>query len=154
MQSSFALGFIGIANDLVNILRVYLINPTYGTVRYHECPSARDEMSRRLHDAESAPTPMAQRHGLRILFSQRPRPPLPKGAFQGEPPQGTPDHPRTRALARGLAGLTGLAFLAATIPGGIGNGQFVAVDDASKSKRLMALRYESCIFFFSSSCMT
>ncbi|KAF9522657.1 hypothetical protein CPB83DRAFT_92881 [Crepidotus variabilis] len=40
MQVSFALGSIAIATDLVNIVRCLLVNPTYGSARFHECPAA------------------------------------------------------------------------------------------------------------------
>jgi len=39
-QVSFGLGFVGIANDLVNIVRCLLVNPTYGSERYPESPAA------------------------------------------------------------------------------------------------------------------
>jgi hypothetical protein len=39
-QVSFGLGFVGIANDLVNIVRCLLVNPTYGSDRYPESPAA------------------------------------------------------------------------------------------------------------------
>ncbi|KAF9522658.1 hypothetical protein CPB83DRAFT_822578 [Crepidotus variabilis] len=41
MQASFALGSIGIASDLVNIVRCLLVNPTYGPARFEECAAAR-----------------------------------------------------------------------------------------------------------------
>ncbi|KIM45438.1 hypothetical protein M413DRAFT_442117 [Hebeloma cylindrosporum] len=40
MQISFGLGFIGIANDLVNLIRCLLVNATYGSERYSESPAA------------------------------------------------------------------------------------------------------------------
>jgi hypothetical protein len=40
MQISFGLGFIGIANDLVNLIRCLLVNATYGLERYPESPAA------------------------------------------------------------------------------------------------------------------
>jgi len=39
-QVSFGVGFVGIANDLVNIVRCLLVNPTYGSERYPESPAA------------------------------------------------------------------------------------------------------------------
>ena len=39
-QVSFGLGFVGIANDLVNVVRCLLVNPTYGSERYPESPAA------------------------------------------------------------------------------------------------------------------
>jgi len=40
MQVSFGLGYIGISNDLVNLLRCLLLNPTYGSDKYEESPAA------------------------------------------------------------------------------------------------------------------
>ncbi len=34
MQISFGMGFIGIANDMVNLVRCLLVNPTYGSETY------------------------------------------------------------------------------------------------------------------------
>jgi len=40
MQISFGMGFIGVANDFVNMIRCLLVNATYGPERYPECPAA------------------------------------------------------------------------------------------------------------------
>jgi hypothetical protein len=40
MQISFGLGFIGITNDLVNLIRCLLVNATYGPERYPESAAA------------------------------------------------------------------------------------------------------------------
>ncbi len=40
MQSSIGMGFIGIANDLVNLLRCLLVNPTFGSAMYFQSPAA------------------------------------------------------------------------------------------------------------------
>jgi hypothetical protein len=40
MQVSLGLGYIGISNDLVNLLRCLLLNPTYGSDLYEESPAA------------------------------------------------------------------------------------------------------------------
>lgn len=40
MQVSFGLGYIGISNDLVGLLRCLLVNPTYGSDKYEESPAA------------------------------------------------------------------------------------------------------------------
>jgi hypothetical protein len=144
MQISFALGFLGIANDLVNILRVYLVNPTYGSEKYEECPAFGDEKADR-EDAESG----SQRLALGIPLS-RPRP-LCEGAFPGEPSENTPDHPRTRFWARRFSDFTNLAFLAASVPGGVINAQFEnVIGDPAKSKRIMTIRYglSTIIFLF------
>lgn len=40
LQSSIGMGFIGIANDLVNLLRCLLVNPTFGSATYCQSPAA------------------------------------------------------------------------------------------------------------------
>ncbi|KAF8902943.1 hypothetical protein CPB84DRAFT_1678411 [Gymnopilus junonius] len=40
MQISFGLGFIGIANDLINIIKCLMINPTYGSDMFYQSPAA------------------------------------------------------------------------------------------------------------------
>ena len=40
MQISFGMGFIGIANDMVNLVRCLLVNPTYGSETYAQSPAA------------------------------------------------------------------------------------------------------------------
>lgn len=40
MQVSLGLGYIGISNDLVNLMRCLLVNPTYGSELYEESPAA------------------------------------------------------------------------------------------------------------------
>jgi len=39
-QASFGLGFVGIASDLVSIVRCLLVNATYGSDRFAESPAA------------------------------------------------------------------------------------------------------------------
>jgi hypothetical protein len=43
MQISFGMGFIGIASDLVNLIRCLLVNATYGSERYPECSAAQSK---------------------------------------------------------------------------------------------------------------
>ncbi|KAF8971132.1 hypothetical protein BDZ97DRAFT_1787886 [Flammula alnicola] len=40
MQISFGMGFIGIANDIVNLVRCLLVNPTFGPETYAQSPAA------------------------------------------------------------------------------------------------------------------
>ncbi|KAH9478576.1 hypothetical protein JR316_0009033 [Psilocybe cubensis] len=40
MQVSFGMGYLGIAQDLVNLLRCMLVNPTYGSDTYFQSPAA------------------------------------------------------------------------------------------------------------------
>jgi hypothetical protein len=137
MQASFALGFIGIAADLSNILRVYLINPTYGSEKYVECPSARDELSERKAQAK-----LDQTVKFSLWSQSRPRPPC-KGAYPGEPPEGTPDHPRTRTWGRRVSGLMNLAFLASSVPGAVVNAQYNP--NSTNSNKVMTLRSVSFV---------
>lgn len=113
MQVSFGMGFIGIASDLVNIVRVLLVNPTYGSETYAQSPAA------------CAP------HAVPLY-----RP----GDFPGEPPEGTPDHPRQRRWSRRFCNFVNLAFFAATIPGILANSRFSSVLEkpraASRTARL------------------
>jgi hypothetical protein len=139
MQISFAVGFLGIANDLVNTLRVYLVNPTYGSEKYDECPAWGDEKADRAEGADSGWKSSNRRLVLGIPVS-RPRPHI-EGAFPGQPPENTPDHPRTRFWARRFSDFTNLAFLAASVPGGVINAQFqTVIDDPDKSNRIMTIR--------------
>lgn len=39
-QATFGLGYIGIANDLVNLLRCAIVNPTFGHERWDEAPAS------------------------------------------------------------------------------------------------------------------
>ena len=144
MQASFALGFLSIANDLVNILRVYLVNPTYGSERYHECPAAR-EVRLEHEDAELGWIP-AERRVLGIPLS-RSRP-VHSENLSGEPPKGTPDHPHTHFWARRFTDLMALAFLGASISGTIVNGKYSTMASSGQSRSLMALRWVLSFFFF------
>ncbi|KAF8882721.1 hypothetical protein BD779DRAFT_913468 [Infundibulicybe gibba] len=123
MQVDFGLGFIGIANDLVNISRCLLINPTYGSDTYAQSPSAES----------NPPAYMPQR-----------RPLLGSGYFAGEPLPGTPDHPRQRFWSRRFSDFTNLAFLAAIVPGILSSSRYgSAVNGLTKSSFVMSLRYVS-----------
>lgn len=44
-QGSWGVGYIGIASDLVQLLRCLLVNPTYGDERFDEAPTARNQKS-------------------------------------------------------------------------------------------------------------
>ena len=144
MQASFALGFLSIANDLINILHVYLVNPTYGSERYHKCPAAH-EVRLKHEDAELGWIP-AEWRVLGILLSQSR--PVHLENFSGEPPKGTPDHLRTRFWARRFTDLMALAFLGASISGAIVNGKYSTMASSGQSRSLMALRWVLSFFFF------
>lgn len=84
MQISFGLGYIGIANDIVNLIRCLLVNPTYGPERY----------------PESAAASTKECHLI-------------------PPQEGDEDQPRQRFWARRFTDFSGLAFLAASVPGAV-----------------------------------
>lgn len=107
MQVSFGVGFIGIANDLVNLLRCLLVNPTYGLEKWDEAPASNTKES----------------------------------SFQ-TPGQGDEDRPRERFWLRRYSDFTNLAFMAASIPGGIGGAQFKREDfsNDAKADKAMAFR--------------
>ncbi|KAJ2912418.1 hypothetical protein MD484_g7995, partial [Candolleomyces efflorescens] len=44
-QGSWGVGYIGIASDLVQLLRCLLVNPTYGEEKYDEAPTSRNQKS-------------------------------------------------------------------------------------------------------------
>jgi hypothetical protein len=124
MQISFGMGFIGIANDLVNIVRILLVNPSYGSEKYFQSPAAasKTDPSMTSEDVDSNP-----RHHV--------------DDFPGEPPDKTPDHPCQRFWSRRFSDFTNLAFLAATVPGIIANSRFSSVlDKPDVANRTMRLR--------------
>ncbi|RDB16755.1 hypothetical protein Hypma_002387 [Hypsizygus marmoreus] len=122
MQISFGLGFIGLASDLVKIIRCLVVNPTYGSETYAQSPAAETEAS--------------YRDRFRGTYGRE--------GFLGPPPEGTPDYPRRRFWARRFSDFAGLAFLAATVPGIVANVHFSSiVEDPSKGDKTMLLRYVS-----------
>jgi len=107
MQISFGLGFIGISNDLVNLIRCLLVNATYGSERYPESAAASS-----------------------------------KEGVLSPPPEGTPDSPKVRFWARRFTDLTGLVFLAATVPGIIANSHYSKVfDDQNQADQTAKNRF-------------
>lgn len=127
MQISFGMGFIGIASDLVNIVRVLLVNPSYGSETYVQSPAAIPKIDP-AHPELEDPVPVL-RHRV--------------GDFPGEPPDGTPDHPRQRFWSRRFSGFNNLAFFAAIVPGIIANSRFSSVlNNPSVASRTMRLRQD------------
>ncbi|RXW23523.1 hypothetical protein EST38_g2350 [Candolleomyces aberdarensis] len=112
MQVSFGVGFIGLANDLVNLLRCLLVNPTYGPEKWEEAPASST-----------------------------------KETYFQAPEQGDEDRPKERFWVRRYSDFTNLAFMAASIPGGIGGSQFnrnhFTSGDSAKANRAMTFRYAS-----------
>lgn len=124
MQISFGSGFIGIANDLVNIVRVLLVNPSYGSETYVQSPAAVPKIE--AHPELEDPVPVPRHH---------------VGDFPGEPADGTPDHPRQRFWSRRFSDFTNLAFFAAIVPGILANSRFSSVlDQPHVASRTMRLR--------------
>jgi len=118
MQSTLALGFISIANDLVNILRCVLVNSTYGTDTYAQSPAATS--------AKLEPTSIEESESQTRISDY------------------IPDHPRTRFWMRRYTAILGLAFLAATVPGIVGNSTYnKGIDDQNQANKMMRARYAS-----------
>lgn len=112
MQVDFALGFIGVSGDLLNLLRCLLLNSTYGRETYHQ----NLEMESR-------------------NWSHRYEPEIP------DLPEGAEDHPKRRFFIRRFFDAVGLAYIAAFIPGLIANSQyFAAITDTSKAEQVARLR--------------
>ena len=106
MQVSFGVGFIGIANDLVNLLRCLLVNPTFGPEKWEEAPASRTKES----------------------------------SFH-TPGPGDDDRPKERFWVRRYSDFTNLAFMAASIPGGIGGAQFKREDFTNEDKATKAMTF-------------
>lgn len=45
MQVTLSLGYLGLLNDVVSILRCVLVNPTYGSAMYYQSPAASNKDS-------------------------------------------------------------------------------------------------------------
>lgn len=126
-QVTLGMGFIGIANDLVGIVRCLLVNPTFGSDTYAQSPGAESTHLSDNADAEAV-NEAPQLSGT--------------GNFAGKPPDDTPDHPTTRFWARRFSDLTNLAFIAAIVPGILANSRYAGTfTDQSQANRTMNLRY-------------
>jgi hypothetical protein len=106
IQSDLALGYIGIASDLSNLLRTLLVTSTYGSDTYIQSTEAESRWRFWLTTAKLTDPEATGRE------------------FPGKPPAGTPDHPRTRFWFRRGTKFTGLAFLGATVTGIISTATF------------------------------
>lgn len=112
MQSSFGVGWVGMAFDILKLTRVLLVNPTYGSETYDQSPAG-----------ESSPS--------------TPKP----GDFPGEPPIDTLDQPRRRFWCRRFTDGMSALLLVALIPGIVVNSNFRSVvDNPEKSNYVNALR--------------
>lgn len=127
MQVSFGMGFIGVANDLVGIVRCLLVNPTFGSNTYDQSPAAE---STHLNEAVQA-----QVEGSVGSLAH-------EGEFPGQPAEGEPDHPNQRFWSRRFSDFTNLAFLAAFIPGILANSRYAsAMEDEKQANRTMNMRF-------------
>lgn len=121
LQISFGVGFVTIANNLVNIVRVLLVNPSYGSETYFQSPSAIADTKHPRQDGS-----VQYRSG-----------PFPK------PPDGTPDHPRQRFWSRRLFDFINIAFLAAIVPSIVANTRFGSgFNSPGSTTRTIRLRQE------------
>ena len=109
-QISFGLGYIGIANDMINIVRCMLVNTTFSRDMYYQSPPSKD-----------APLVEGDETEVQVevfpFNRQRER-------FSCQPREGDLDYPKRRSTFRSLTGLGGLLFLAATVPGIIAHQHF------------------------------
>ncbi|EGO00256.1 hypothetical protein SERLA73DRAFT_160202, partial [Serpula lacrymans var. lacrymans S7.3] len=123
MQVTIGLGFIGIMQDVMNLLRCLLVNSTLGPTNHPDTPSSSSDIVGSTSSVWK-PSPSTSFHVL-------------DGVFQG-------DQPRRRNFYRRFIDVTKLTFLVATIPGIIGNAHYRGVlDSASTSQEVMRLRYVS-----------
>lgn len=134
MQLSFGTGFIGLANDLVNLLRCLLINPTYGSDMWPGAPGART------NDNEVDPGnsngeyqyPVEDTLSMKLLSHSMP-----------PPPPGTPDKKALRLQVRTWCGLCALGFLfGATVTSILASSWFSkGYDNQKKADDVQILRW-------------
>ena len=104
------MGYVGIANDMVNILRCLLVNTTYGYDMYEQAPSAKDALLV-AKDVESG-------QKLRGQICWR------REHFTGQPSENDLDYPRRRSSFRTLTSIGTLLFIAAIVPGIVAHQHF------------------------------
>ncbi len=116
-QISFGLGYIGIANDMVNIVRCLLVNTTFSLETYYQAPPSKDAP---LIPKDGESDVRAYHNGSgEFLISgwQRER-------FTCQPREGDTDYAKRRSTFRSVTGIAGLLFLAGTVPGIIAHQHF------------------------------
>lgn len=132
MQVSIALPYISIAHDVVVLLRCMYVNSTKGPAGFtdpQDSPVA-PSMSSSMH-------PLSPFHSASLHLSDD-----------------IHDDPKKRFFYRWFTDVLNLAFLAATIPGIIGNAHYRGgMDNASTAKEVMVTRYLSssialCLILF------
>jgi hypothetical protein len=135
------MGYIGIANDMINIVRCMLVNTTYSRDMYYQSPPSKDaplteEVDEKdIHIYEKGP-------GMFFIHWQRER-------FTCHPREGDLDYPKRRITFRKLTGLAGLLFLAATIPGIIANQHFGnLLANTGPANSIYRLRWVQEVFLF------
>ena len=135
IQSDLALGYIGIASDLCNLLRAMLVIPTYGSETYIQSTEAQSLWKFWLTTAKLSDPELNKGPNRR--------------KFPRLPPEGTPDHPRTRLWIQRGTSYAGYAFLAATVTGTIASGSFVqTVRGETSAHRIVVLRWSTfCTIF-------
>jgi hypothetical protein len=112
MQITIATGFIGIAQDLVNIMRCLLVNSTRGSSPIEPPPSPPVNA-----DLEARTDMNLSDTGIRDL-------------------------PHERGTYRSFTGLLSLSFIAAIVPGVIANASYGGgIDNQAKADRTFRLRF-------------
>ncbi|KAF8644646.1 hypothetical protein AX16_008358 [Volvariella volvacea WC 439] len=118
MQLDFATGYIGMVSDTTQFLGSLLVNTTWGSDTWRQCPEFESQS-------------WSWRHN-------------PSNTLPAQPPEGTPDQPRKRFWFRRFREIYGLLFLAATITGVLANSRYHrAPDDAEIAAWIGRLRYAS-----------
>ena len=116
MQSTIAMGFIAVCQDVVNLLRTALVNTTL--------PSTRSDDSFSMKTISKSSTP-----SLGTL--QKP---------EEEPDEEVEDKPRQRYWYRRLSDLLYIGFLGAQVPGIIGNSDYANAVKMTDARLVFRLR--------------
>lgn len=116
MQTTIAMGFVALSQDLAAMMRAVLVNGTYGS----DMVNAQGEKVQEKEDVERSGTLTSS---SKSMFSSNYNFSLNStfSAFDME----IPDHPRTRFWIRRIHDMTQILFLAAMITGFIGNSRVV-----------------------------
>ena len=115
MQSTIAMGFVAICQDVVNLLRTALVNSTL--------PSPDPDISHPTESVSESSTPSIV-------------------TFQDPEKSREDDKPRQRFWYRRLSDLLYVGFLGALIPGIIGNSDYANAINKSDATLVFRLRYD------------
>jgi len=117
LQTTIAMGFVALSQDLAGMMRAVLVNGTYGS----DMLDAQTEKVQEKEDLERGGTPTSSSKSMfasNYNFSVNST----FSAFDIE----IPDHPRTRFWIRRIHDMTQILFLAAMSTGFLGNSRVVS----------------------------